>query len=1003
MPIFQKSVANQYIINNVALKDKAIAAFKIYQQLFSAERIAEIKKLKEEEYQDGFLRDLFVTVFGYTLRPDANYTLVRERKNETNGKKADGAIIKDGNIIAVIELKSNKTKDLSAVTNQAFGYKNNNKNCRYVITSNFQYLRLFIDDATEFEEFDLYTINQGRFILLYFLLQQQSFFDDMPAKLKEATAYHEKTITQKLYKDYKAFKDELFLKICAYNRNFDKLTLFKKTQKLLDRLLFVFFAEDAGLIPANANQKMIKDFHDLNDFYDCKTTLYNRYQKLFVALDKGHFYKGWGKVPPYNGGLFRYDEILDAPSFVVDNAVLERHCDTIAKYDFSSEIDVNILGHIFEHSMGEIEEITAELQGEKIEKDKSRRKKDGVFYTPRYITRYIVEATLGKRCEEQRNLLNINNIELDDTKPKKEKNALLEQLQSYKTWLLGLKILDPACGSGAFLNQTLDFLLAEHRRINAIVADINGTEIDFESNDDKLILEQNIFGVDINDESVEIAKLSLWLRTARQGRPLSELSNNIKCGNSLIDSVEIAGEKAFNWQVEFAEIMANGGFDVVLGNPPYRIIFDEIDKTYLSKKYNSFKRNNDLYVAFFCQFINLVKDGGMSGLITPNSYIRGEYFTELRQLLIHYQLNEIVDFGNKIIFVDANVYAAIAIIKKDLAETGWIMKSDLDKIKGYVAPKKEQFIAHNGTFSKLALYPKFNAYFLVKDVGYNYWSVGRGKTRGEGSIGDKVFYSGTQKSPTDTPYLKGTQVNKYAVSQPINFLRHNYSSFLNEGDTFRFSADILATNPKLIYRQTASNLIGAIDYNSYHVDKTLHTIIAKPEFEKAIDLRYVLALFNSKLLHWYYNILTEEAGRAFAQVKIIYVKDLPFMYAPFEEQQPFIQKAEQILALNKTLQSVSGKFMKRFIANFPIKNTTGKLADFYLYDFKIFLAELKKQKIELELRVQDVWQDYFDDCGAEINAVRQQIAQCEGEINRLVYALYQLTAEEIKVVEEQEN
>jgi type I restriction-modification system DNA methylase subunit len=135
---------------------------------------------------------------------------------------------------------------------------------------------------------------------------------------------------------------------------------------------------------------------------------------------------------------------------------------------------------------------------------------------------------------------------------------------------LQLKIPDPACGSGAFLNQALNFLIAEHQEIDNIIADLTNAMPKFYDTD-KMILEKNIFGVDINEESVEIAQLSLWLRTAKKGRKLSNLSRNIKCGDSLIDDSAVAGDKAFDWNKEFQKIMGNGGFDVVIGNPPYGV------------------------------------------------------------------------------------------------------------------------------------------------------------------------------------------------------------------------------------------------------------------------------------------------------------------------------------------------------------------------------------------------------------------------------------------------
>ena len=165
MPIFQKSVIQKYLAH--LDQSQLDAAFKIFQQNYSVDKIQQT--LKEEEYQDGFLRDIFVEVFGYTLKPAAHFNLVREFNNQTDGKKADGAILKEGNAIAVIELKSTKTKDLTSITEQAFNYKYNQPHCQYVITSNFQKLRFYIDYANEYEEFDLFYLDKEAFALLYFL------------------------------------------------------------------------------------------------------------------------------------------------------------------------------------------------------------------------------------------------------------------------------------------------------------------------------------------------------------------------------------------------------------------------------------------------------------------------------------------------------------------------------------------------------------------------------------------------------------------------------------------------------------------------------------------------------------------------------------------------------------------------------------------------------------------------------------------------------------------
>ena len=161
------------------------------------------------------------------------------------------------------------------------------------------------------------------------------------------------------------------------------------------------------------------------------------------------------------------------------------------------------------------------------------------------------------------------------------------KLQAYRNWLLQITICDPACGSGAFLNQALDFLIHEHHYVDELQAKLLIKSIVFEDVENH-ILEKNIFGVDINEESVEIAKLSLWLRTAQKGRKLNSLNNNIKCGNSLIDDAAVAGDKAFSWQKEFSTVFDKGGFDVIIGNPPYVFARDKISQ-----------REKDYYVSSY--------------------------------------------------------------------------------------------------------------------------------------------------------------------------------------------------------------------------------------------------------------------------------------------------------------------------------------------------------------------------------------------------------------------
>lgn len=562
--MFQKSIIEKYLskLDANLLHEK----YEKYCANYKNEtKIANIRAVKEEQYQEGFIRDVFCSVLNYTIKPEPDYNILTELKNETknknNARKSDGAICEENNeswVRAVIELKGTDTTDLDTVARQAFDYKSHHENCNYAIVCNFERLRLYVETQIEFIEFNLFTLTFEDFCILYLLLELNQLKNDIPLKLKHETLSEEKQITDNFYADYSTFKRLLFEDMIEKNPQTDKLVLFKKTQKLLDRILFILFCEDRGLLPANSVMGIIGDYQKLKEM-GYGQPLYSVFKTYFDRIDKGYKNESDStkNIFAYNGGLFKPDETLD--NLTVGDDVLFIHSKRLADYDFESQISVDILGRIFENSLTEIEEVQKEIEaeksGEKVEINNiGKRKKDGVFYTPEYITKYIVENTIGKLCEQQRTKLNISDEEVAKAQTKKQKDTLNASLHEYQKWLFSLKILDPACGSGAFLTAALTQLKTEHRRVFDFLHAINNDSMMFEEYSDNSILENNLYGVDINEESVEITKLSLWLHTAQKDRKLTTLNNKIKCGNSLIDDSAIAGEKAFNWEKEFPEV-----------------------------------------------------------------------------------------------------------------------------------------------------------------------------------------------------------------------------------------------------------------------------------------------------------------------------------------------------------------------------------------------------------------------------------------------------------------
>lgn len=192
---FQNSVIKKYLagLDN----ERVTKAWDVYKGYFLNKEIQEnIRSSKEEQFQEGFLRELFVKVFGYTLNPSPNFNLITEQKNETDAKKADGAILRDEKVIGVIELKDHKTTDLSHVERQAFGYKSQHKDTKYVVISNFEKLRFYIDNAVEHIEWNLFTLTEDDFRLLYFCLAWTNISTDLPLKAKQESVSNEDHITQ---------------------------------------------------------------------------------------------------------------------------------------------------------------------------------------------------------------------------------------------------------------------------------------------------------------------------------------------------------------------------------------------------------------------------------------------------------------------------------------------------------------------------------------------------------------------------------------------------------------------------------------------------------------------------------------------------------------------------------------------------------------------------------------------------------------------------------------
>ncbi len=1027
-----------------------------------------IEKTKEEAIQADFLNNFFGDVLGYEYKDPQKWNLDKEHKSQTDTTKADGALgffeISDNRIKsevkAVIELKDaltdldkpqHRLNDKRTPVEQAFSYSSKSGGkCKWVIISNFKEIRLYhSSDQGAFEKFIVSELirdeNLKRF---FYILQKEHLISESSEstieKLYRERQEIEQNITKKFYNDYKNLRLDLFEHIKENNIGIDKFLLFNKTQKILDRFIFVCFCEDKGLLPPNTSLKIKNILKAAFDFYPFK--LWRQLKGLFQSIEKGN--------PPhdicrFNGGLFAKDEDLD--NLTIHDDILLKLI-SFSEYDFDSDINVNILGHIFEQSLSDIEEIKTQIgagkdlsREEKTEVRKNgKRKKEGIFYTPEYITRYIVKEAVGGWLECSKKDLGFYDLpeltpeDFQSIKTEKKKNKTtgkfadilkynnnievhLKFWEAYRDKVRNIKVLDPACGSGAFLNQAFDFLYNEGQAVNDQLTALRlGQREIFEL--DKHILTNNIFGVDLNSESVEITKLSLWLKTAAKGKELTVLDENIKCGNSLIDDKEIAGDKAFNWFLEFPQIFPDYrkpkqenaveepsfnyrnpkskgfekyGFDVIIGNPPYVVLssFKDNEFEYFQKKYKtSFGRLNT-FALFIERISQILNKYGKSGLIIPDSLCLIDYYTNLREfLLLNYSIEHIIELGDGV-FEDATVPAIIFIFGGKTVNNQIKIGSndyfaDTSKFNTifqdiYTTTAKFSFNLHvDNIFLKLRSFIDNKSYFLLKDVIEIKIGVCTGSN--EKHVADSPVFSNSKR------VLLGKNINRFIISYDEKYLNYDRNELLRARDEHLFLMP-----EKLLMRQTSDKLILAYDNNQYYIIDSLFLLYPKTE---TLNIKYILALLNSKLLNYEYQKLNPERGRVFAQVKIDYVNELPIKLINSTSQSPFIDKIDIMLEKTKELDLIRFTFLNFIKSKYKIEGPSKKIHNWIDLEFSDFSIELAKQKVKLSVSEEYELKRLFETEMKRAQELTEILKNTDNEIDLMVYNLYGIDQNEIKLM-----
>lgn len=959
----------------------------------------------ETRYEQNFNELFFHQLLGYdpkiNLHPKAS-TPVGSKIADLGLGFFDDGLYQYEWVKVVVEFKGSDTnldkKQASyggqSPVDQWFWYKTSFKNCPWLIVSNFASVRLYRDNKQDFEVWtieqladlthDYYNLRTLLGILKknHLIHQTTSSFSE---NLLSEVRIHQETITKTFYKDYKALRLALINDIRHHNPTVSVEVVVEKAQKIIDRIIFIHFCEDKELLPEGKLKTNVIRAREV-DF-----SPWDVLKKYFAWVDRGSEKL---EIPNgYNGWLFHDDPELN--SLEIGDAICHKFID-LGNYNFDDELSVNILGHIFEQSISDIEQLKWELLGtdittdELVEKKESKRKKDGIFYTPEYIVDYIVQNSLMKYLEEKESTC------LDKVGKKWWYKTDEEAYQAYQHILQNIKVLDPACGSGAFLVRVFDYLYAENKRVWEIVGGLFSTDEIYKS-----ILRNNIYGVDLNPESVEITKLSLWLKSAQKGKKLNNLDDNIKCGNSLIDDPAVAGERAFDWNKEFAEIMGSWGFDVIVGNPPYGVNFDETTKKYLVNFDNSVP-DYEIYIYFISLYKKILSKNWYLSYIFPNTFLSTLFGIKYRtQLFEDVSLTEIVDLSHDNTFVDASVRTIIFTFRNH--DTNY--KTQFTKIIG------KQFINHENyeknhilssidnvfslfsqNQSDINIIKKIIKYKSLKEFyEISQWLIPYDKYRwhDELTIKNRIWHSNYCKDNTYKKELKWWDVSPYSINW-------NGELWISYWDWLAAPRDKkFFTLERILVREiTWEKLYCCYTDEEYYNTPSLINIINE---KNILNLKYSLSILNSKLIWRYHNKTSPKANKGlFPKILVNDVRNIPIPNIPLSAQQPFIEKADLMLSLNKEFHDKTDSFLRYISSKFWLEKLSEKLLKFHDYNFATFLKELKSKKLSMSEEAELI--EFFENKKSEIISLKNRIDATDRDIDDMVFDLYRLSDEERKVV-----
>ena len=871
-----------------------------YEQI---KKSGEIRKYNEESTKKDFILPLFEAL-GWNTSNRAKRNDSISAEETISKKRVDYGFRINGIPKFYLEAKSLKEEDIQSnakYVTQAIDYAWM-KSCSWAILTNFETIAVYNADwkSPYFNENLFFILHPNDFLTddRFKKLSKEAFENNELDKL--ASKYGKKQIKNPINKqlllDMISFRESLSKGIVKNNldKHLSQDDIDESVQRILDRLIFIRNAEDRGL-EENRLQSDVRQWSAKG-----KGQLVMEILKIYSYFDD-----------QYNSKLFAKHLCDD---LYIDNSELQEVIEGLNhskdgsyRYDFSI-IESDVLGNIYEQYLGNILKSTPKRA--KLESSKVHRKEQGIYYTPSYIVDYIVKNMVGEYI----------------------KTHSPEEIRK-------VRILDPACGSGSFLIKAYKEL-ENYWKVNSDFTQLTLDSEEFYSKKVK-ILKNNIFGVDLDPKAVEIAQLNLLLQISERKQRLPLLQNNIKNGNSLIDDPNLASDKAFKWNEEFAEIMSSGGFDVVVGNPPYFKIFedDSINKTDDYKEIKSGMMNAS--AVFINRSLKLIKNEGYLGMIVPKMLSFTDSWDKLRhKILSEYKILYVIDCGKA--FKGVLLEQIIFILKKEKSSNNdkiTIGELDNHTIKETATVLQKNCFLEN----RIPLESNPIAYEIKSKMEEGNKRLGdiADITLGLGIQGKDFFFNEPRNGSEKV--LRGDDIQRYTI-RGCKFYDPNSKEIQEYKKTIdRFKIPHIVVQRIVAHIQDHIKITAAFDEEGLFSFNTVTNIFVN---DKKYSNEFILALLNSNIIQYYtYKFIYSNAIRSMDFYKA-YAQNIPL-------PEPNLSDQEKVSKLTRKL-----------------------ISDIHIY------SKSKEKQTD------------------SVNELNKTIQKIQTEINEIIYSMYHITEGEKNVIED---